>query len=122
MTGGFTDDDLREVLPRLRRFALSLTHDVANADDLVQSCMERALSRAGGRRADGDLRAWLFSILYRCFLDGQRRGKRYARILDFFSGAPEPVAPSAEDVALARAALGDLARLSADQQSLLLLV
>ena len=37
MTGGFTDDDLREVLPRLRRFALSLTHDVANADDLVQS-------------------------------------------------------------------------------------
>lgn len=122
MTGGFTDDDLREVLPRLRRFALSLTHDVANADDLVQSCMERALSRAGGRRADGDLRAWLFSILYRCFLDSQRRGKRYTRILDFFSGAPEPVAPSAEDVALARAALGDLARLSTDQQSLLLLV
>lgn len=122
MTGGFTDEDLREVLPRLRRFALSLTHDLANADDLVQACIERALSRSASRRADGDLRAWLFSILYRCFLDGQRRSKRYARILDFFSGAPEPLAPSAEDVAIARAALGNLARLSADQQSLLLLV
>lgn len=35
MAAGFTDEDLRDVLPRLRRFALSLTHDPANADDLV---------------------------------------------------------------------------------------
>lgn len=122
MAAGFTDEDLRDVLPRLRRFALSLTHDPANADDLVQSCLERALTRAGTRRPEGDLRAWLFAILYRCFIDTQRRNRRYARILDFFSGSPEPRAPSAEHVALAREALGDLARLTADQQSLLLLI
>lgn len=122
MAAGITDEDLRVVLPRLRRFALSLTHDVPNADDLVQSCLERAISRADSRHPNGDLRAWLFSILYRCFIDGQRRHQRYTRILNFLSGEPEPQAPSAEQVAMARAALGDLARLKADQQSLLLLV
>ncbi|TAM33487.1 MAG: RNA polymerase sigma factor, partial [Rhodanobacter sp.] len=39
------DDQLRELLPRLRRFARWLTRDANNADDLVQSTLERALSR-----------------------------------------------------------------------------
>src|SRR3546814_9249111 len=39
------DDELRELLPSLRRFALWLARDPADADDLVQACMERALSR-----------------------------------------------------------------------------
>lgn len=122
MSSLLTDEALDEVLPRLRRFALSLAPDPASADDLVQSCLETALSRAGSRRPDGDLRAWLFSILYRRFLDGRRRASRYARILEFLGGADPLMAPSAEAVAMARASLGDLGRLAADQQSVLLLV
>ena len=37
--------------------------DHSAADDLVQDTLERALSRWFLRRADGDLRAWLFTIL-----------------------------------------------------------
>ena len=55
------DQQLRELLPRLRRFALSLSRQPACADDLVQATLERALSRWGSKRADSDLRAWLFS-------------------------------------------------------------
>src|SRR6185437_1932970 len=36
---------LSEMLPRLSRFALGLTRSRADADDLIQSACERALSR-----------------------------------------------------------------------------
>src|SRR5690242_922617 len=75
------DDQLSELLPRLRRFALWLTRDLSSADDLVQSTIERALSTRAAKRDDGDLRAWLFRILYRQFLDTRRRAQRYAWLL-----------------------------------------
>src|SRR5450830_1120386 len=107
MSQDFSDDDLRELLPRLRRFALSLTRHENSADDLVQSCLERALSRQSRRHDDGDLRAWLFQIMYRQFLDGQRRAKRYAGLLSIFGWGGEDMAPSAEEVAMSRSALQD---------------
>ncbi|RXZ38716.1 sigma-70 family RNA polymerase sigma factor [Oxalobacteraceae bacterium CAVE-383] len=122
MNKDFTDDDLRELLPRLRRFAFSLTRHENSADDLVQSCLERALARQDRRREDADLRAWLFQIMYRQFLDGQRRAKRYAGLLAFFAGAEEELAPSAEDVALSRSALENFSKLPSEQRALLLLV
>ncbi len=122
MSKNFTDDDLREVLPRLRRFAFSLTRHENSADDLVQSCLERALARREQHREDADLRAWLFQIMYRQFLDGQRRAKRYAGLLAVFACAPEELAPSAEDVALSRSALADFSKLPAEQRALLVLV
>ncbi|MFJ9449158.1 sigma-70 family RNA polymerase sigma factor [Herbaspirillum sp. NPDC101397] len=122
MSTDFNDNDLRELLPRLRRFALSLTRHENSADDLVQSCLERALSHSDRRRKDGDLRAWLFQIMYRRFLDGERRAKRYAGLLSLFAGREEELAPSAEDVAMSRAALQDFGKLTAEQRALLLLV
>ena len=122
MSNNFTDDDLRDLLPRLRRFALSLTRHENSADDLVQSCLERALSRQARRNDDGDLRAWLFQIMYRQFLDGQRRAKRYAGVLSLFGWGGEALAPSAEEIALSRSALQDFNKLPAEQRALLLLV
>ena len=46
----FDDERLRALLPSLRRFARSLAGDVADADDLVQSALERALSHWESRR------------------------------------------------------------------------
>ncbi|KAI3591419.1 RNA polymerase sigma-54 factor RpoN [Cupriavidus sp. U2] len=123
MDNDFSDDALREVIPRLRRFAVSLTRNEASADDLVQACLERALSRRVTRRDGGDLRAWLFSILYRLFLDGQRRARRYAGLLTLFGvGSDEDSAPSTEDVVLTRSALDNFNQLSAEQRALLMLV
>ena len=50
-------------IPALRRYAFALLRDRDRADDLVQDTLERALSRWLMRRADGDVRAWLFTIL-----------------------------------------------------------
>lgn len=118
-----TDDELREMLPRLRRFALWLTRDGSGADDLVQATMERAITRWSGRRRDDALRAWLFAILYRKFLDGQRRAKRYGLLLERFRlGGDEPSSPSLEREVEAQSQLLALEQLPAAQRNLLLWV
>src|SRR6516165_8366908 len=65
-------------IPGLRRFACALLRgDRQSADDLVQDCLERAVSRWHLRRAEGDLRGWLYTILYNRFLsDKHRQGRR----------------------------------------------
>lgn len=117
------DDQLRELLPRLRRFAVSLTRDPSSADDLVQSSLEKALSSWSRKRPEGDLRAWLFSILYRQFLDAHRRSRRYSRMLEFFTGdTHDPHTPSAERTIMAQTTLQAFEGLSAEQRALLLAV
>jgi RNA polymerase sigma-70 factor (ECF subfamily) len=113
------DEALRPMLPRLRRFALWLARDPHAADDLVQSTVERALSKWTSRREDESLRAWLFAILYRLFLDGKRRATRYARLLGSLR-EDEPTWPSAERVAIANSTLSAFAALPVEQRSLLL--
>ena len=51
------------LVPALRRYARALVHNRAAADDLVQDCLQRAVSR-WCRRGDGNVRAWLFTILH----------------------------------------------------------
>lgn len=115
------DEQLREIIPGMRRFALSLTRNSSSADDLVQASLERALSSWAGKRAEGDLRAWLFSILYRQFLDAHRRSRRYARMLEFFTGRDD-AEPSAERTVIAQSTLQVFDRLPTEQRALLLMV
>lgn len=51
-------------IPALRRYARMLRRDAAEADDLVQDCLERALTRLAMWRREGNLRAWLFTIMH----------------------------------------------------------
>ncbi|HEX2528072.1 MAG TPA: sigma-70 family RNA polymerase sigma factor [Geminicoccus sp.] len=51
-------------MPSLRRYARALLRDMDIADDLVQDCLERALSRRHLWRGGLDLRPWLFRILH----------------------------------------------------------
>lgn len=113
------DEALRTMLPRLRRFALWLARDTSAADDLVQSTIERALSKWHTRRDDESLRGWLFSILYRLFLDGKRHTNRYARLLGSLP-REEATWPSAERAAVAHATLSAFAALPVEQRSLLI--
>lgn len=115
------DDQLRALIERLRRFALSLTREASSADDLVQATIERALSRRAQQREQDSLRAWLFSILYRQFIDGKRRERRHARWLAWF-GRGEETGDATEDIVMARSGLAAFDRLPAEQRALLLLI
>ncbi|MDB6051759.1 MAG: hypothetical protein JWR17_4505 [Pseudomonas sp.] len=117
------DDQLRELLPRMRRFAVWLTRDPSSADDLVQSSLEKALSRWADKRPEGDLRAWLFSILYRQFLDAHRRSRRYSRMLELFTGGSDDhYEPSVERTVVAQSTLEAFGLLNTEQRALLLWV
>ena len=54
---------LCELLPRMRRFARGLAGNPHDADDLVQTALERALARASQHREDMPLEGWLFGIV-----------------------------------------------------------
>jgi RNA polymerase sigma-70 factor, ECF subfamily len=111
------------LIPALRRYARALVRNRANADDLVQDCLERAVSRWHQRR-DGDLRAWLFSILHNLTVDQFRktaaRGKHVA--IDETSEGDFGEAAKQEHRLMYQDVLNKLARLPEEQRAVLLLI
>ncbi|MGB3461353.1 MAG: RNA polymerase sigma factor [Rhodanobacter lindaniclasticus] len=75
-----SSDAVREglipLLPRLRRLARALAGQAADADDLVQIVLERALARAAQWRPDAALDRWVFAIARNAWRDELRaRGR-----------------------------------------------
>lgn len=66
-------NDLLTVLPGLRRFALSLTRNRDQADDLVQETSLRVMQK--GIPDDADLRPWAFRVCKNVWIDHVRRQK-----------------------------------------------
>ncbi|MEO9823056.1 MAG: RNA polymerase sigma factor [Paracoccaceae bacterium] len=75
---GDMKSDLIALLPRLRRFARSLTRSVVEADDLVQEACLRALSRADQWDPAQPLDRWMFRITRNLWISEIR--KRTVRV------------------------------------------
>ncbi|MFQ5775560.1 MAG: RNA polymerase sigma factor [Kiloniellaceae bacterium] len=69
-------------LQRLYGYALSLTRDPHQAEDLVQECALKALSTRNTPRDEPAYRAWLFRILRNAFLDRMRHEKTAKSAVD----------------------------------------
>src|SRR6185503_8556545 len=67
--------ELVSLLPRLRRFALALSGSRADAEDLVQSAVERALRAESRWRDGGRMDSWMFKIVQNLWID-QRSAAR----------------------------------------------
>lgn len=115
---------LLDAIPRLRRYARTLAFDAAEADDLTQTTLERALARWRQFDAGRDLLVWLLSIAHNAHLDGRRRAARLLvtdpeemqRAADAAGGDP------GTDVGLRLDLQAALARLAPEQREALLLV
>ncbi len=74
------DDELQRqlphLLPRLWRFALRLTRDVHDAEDLVQRSCVRALERRSQWQAGTAMVSWLFAIEHSIWLNELRSAQR----------------------------------------------
>jgi RNA polymerase sigma-70 factor (ECF subfamily) len=114
---------LEAEIPRLRRYARALTRDVTRADDLVQSCLTRAVAKQHLWQPGTDLRAWLFTILHNQHVNEVRRSVR-----EGVNVAVEDMAPvlTVQSNAYAALQLRDLeaaiARLPQEQRQVILLV
>ena len=116
---------IQPLIPALRRYARTLVRDRAAADDLVQDCLERAITRWHQRKSDNDVRAWVFTILHNVAMSYLRKRTLRNRhvALDDADEAASASTPSTEESSVRyRELLRALDALPEDQRSVLLLV
>lgn len=108
-------------LPALRRYAHGLTGNRAEAEDLLQATLIRALEGAAGWRG-GSLRAFLYTIMTNLFRNGLRARRRRPLVLPLSAGM-QVAAPRAEpDPLLASRLAQALEGLDAERRAVLILV
>lgn len=88
--------ELVALLPRLRRFARAICRSDADAQDLVQATVERALAKRGGYRPGTRLDSWTFTIMRRIHIDQGRSKTRWGRVVTPEDAATPNVADAAQ--------------------------
>ncbi len=85
--------ELLSLLPRLRRFARALARDAADADDLTQTALERALRSRSQWQRGTRMDSWMMKIMRNCWIDEVRSRARRSRTF-----APEEAGQGAAPV------------------------
>lgn len=118
-------DELVRLLPRLRRFAYSLSRDNDRCNDLVQETCARALAKLDQWEPGTRFDSWLFRIAQNIWLDRMRAEKSRGQTVDIDT-AYDIVDSDGRDVTESRLTLQEvnrgIAKLAADQQVLVALV
>jgi RNA polymerase sigma-70 factor (ECF subfamily) len=119
----FTSELIKHV-PHLRRFARGLCGDPALADDLVQDCIERAISKSHLYDPERPMRAWLYAILRNLFISGLRKDVRLSVVksVDDLIEGEGATAPVQEDSFSLADIEKALAQLPAQQREVIVMV
>jgi RNA polymerase sigma factor (sigma-70 family) len=99
------EDELLALLPRLRRFARALARDAADADDLCQLSLEKALLARASWQPGTRMDSWMYRIMRNSWIDTARSRARAAQT---FTDADAGLAVGADGGAEARLVLGDI--------------
>ena len=114
-----------ELLPRLRRFAVALTGDLDQGDDLVQETCMRALSRVDQWQPGTRLDSWMYRIAQNLWLD-RMRAKRVRGVQVDVEAADLLASPNGRSVVESRLTLQAVAaameHLPDEQRALIALV
>lgn len=117
--------DLLDLLPNMRRFALSLCRSADIADDLVQLTCQKALANRQGFQHGTRMDAWLFRILRNSWIDMVRRKRGEGQSIDIdeaFDLPGDVGTDTVENRLLLGRTLKAIHELSEDQREVLLLV
>lgn len=111
-------------LPRLRRFAWSLTGNPHDADDLLQTTVERVLERSVP--ADADVTKWMFKVCRNLWIDEVRSRDVRQRAAQAPEIAEAPASASGEAQAIGELSLREvnaaMDALPEDQRAVVVLV
>jgi RNA polymerase sigma-70 factor, ECF subfamily len=91
---------LQAEVPTLRRYGRALTWDSTRADDLVQSCLLRALAKSHLWQPGTDLRAWLFTIMHNQHVSDIRRAMREGVSVPVEDAEPVLIIPATQGATL----------------------
>jgi RNA polymerase sigma-70 factor, ECF subfamily len=90
-----------ELLPRLRRFARTLSRNQPDADDLVQSVVERAWRHLDQLKPGASLGSWMFGIMKNAWIDDRRAKLRRGEVaLPEDSGEHPAISPADANTSL----------------------
>lgn len=111
-------------IPRLRRYARALLRDRDAADDLVQDCLERALSRLDNWQTGESPRRWLFTIMHHLFIDQVRKVDRRGEAAMLSLDTDEALSAPAEqlDTVASREIVNALHAISPERRAALVMV
>jgi RNA polymerase sigma-70 factor (ECF subfamily) len=115
-------DDVVALIPALRAFAWSLSHNASDADDLVQEALIKAWSHRDKFEPGTNLRAWLFTILRNTFYTAMVRRRREVRDEDGKYAATLSAAASQEWGVAVHALQAALMQLPPEHREALILV
>ena len=110
------------LIPRLRRYALALTGSRAQADDLVQDTLERALGRFHLWRRGSNLRAWLFTVMHNVHANHMRKHQQEQKAALEEDELQLSTKPTQDDRIEIRQLQTALKKLPTEQREVLLLV
>jgi RNA polymerase sigma-70 factor, ECF subfamily len=123
------DDTTRQALialiPRLRRFARVLTGTIADADDVVQASLEKAMLNLDQWQPGTRLDSWLFRIARNHWVDDRRRAHNskghddIGEMIDLAGDDGLAVVEASDEARMVRAAVD---RLSPEQRDVVALV
>lgn len=116
------DEIIEQQIPALRRYAYGLTRNSADADDLVQACLERAISRRELLRSESAVRPWLFRILSNLFVNQIRRARSRPEVVGIDVPDIAGCDGDPERAAELREVLDAVGGLEPDRRTVLLLV
>jgi RNA polymerase sigma-70 factor (ECF subfamily) len=104
-------------IPFLRRAVRRWHREQADADDLVQDTLVRALANAHLYEPGSDLRAWLFTIMRNQFFAGAAKANRFISMLRVFAETDHGVGGDPSETRLMlRDVAGALRRLPSKQR------
>lgn len=118
------EQDLAEQIPFLRRCARQLVGQgkVAEADDLVQDTLLKAIQSIDRFREGAELRAWLTTIMANTFRSERRREMVRRRHLERHDLVEPSIGPSQDDALEVKAVLDALAGLPPEQREVVALM
>ena len=119
------EKEIVALMPRLRRFACSLTGSADEADDVLQGAMERAIKNQALWQEGTRLDSWLYRIVQNHFLNTVRDRKTRAR---YHERAGEEMAshvdarPQLEARLTLKAVQGEMQKLDPEQRAVMELI
>ncbi|MGW6780243.1 sigma-70 family RNA polymerase sigma factor [Brucella pseudogrignonensis] len=90
------EDELMQLVPALTQFARSLCRQSADAEDLVQETLVKALKNRDKYQPYGSLKSWLFTIMKNSFCSRFKRARRETPL----GYEPGPVIDAPQEMAI----------------------
>jgi RNA polymerase sigma-70 factor (ECF subfamily) len=115
-------DSVVQMIPALRAFAWSLSHNASDADDLVQDTLIKAWTNRDKFEPGTNLRAWLFTILRNTYYTAAVRRRREVRDETGKYAATLSTGPTQDWSLAIRALQAALAQLPDEHREALILV